>query len=101
MNRNIYTPKTGWIVVDDAAPAEIVNAPFIGGVSMTEKSVADCKQVFTARDRRMGRNKTVKDVDRALDSFQVRYPHLKRPDRVRSDPFPGVKITDERRNNKE
>ena len=100
MKHNIYTPKTGWIVVDDSEP--IINkAPYIGGVSMTERSVRDCKQVFTKRDRALGRNKTVKDVDRALDNFQVRYPHLKRPDRMRNDPLPEVKIRDERRCNPE
>lgn len=101
MKHNIYTPKTGWIVVDDAAPAEENKAPYIGGVSMTSRSMTDCKQVFTKRDRMLGRNKTVKDVDKALDRFQVRYPHLKRPDRMRSDPLPGVKISDDRRNNRE
>jgi len=100
MKHNIYTPKTGWIVVDDDAP--IINkAPYIGGVSMTDRSVRDCRHVFTHQERRMGKNKTVKDVDKALDRFQVRYPHLGRPDRVRRDPAPSTNITDDRRNNRE
>lgn len=101
MIRKIYTPKTGWIEVDDAAPAPENVAPYIGGCPMSDRSVGDAKHCFTRKDRRMGRNRTVKDVDRALDRFQVRYPHLKRPDRVRRDPFPAVKITDQRRNNAE
>lgn len=100
MKHNIYTPKTGWIVVDDSEPV-INKAPYIGGVTMTERSIRDNRHVFTHRERRMGRNKTVKDVDRALDNFQVRYPHLGRPDRMRRDPFPGTNISDDRRNNKE
>lgn len=100
MKRNIYTPKTGWIVVDDSAPVENV-APYIGGVTMTERSIMDNRHVFTHAERKMGLNKTVKDVDRALDNFKVRYPHLKRPDRMRKDPMPSVKITDERRCQKE
>lgn len=100
MKRNIYTPATGWIVVDDSAP--IINkAPYIGGVSMSDKSIRDSKHVFTKKDRMLGRNKTVKDIDTALDRFSVRYPHLQRPDRFRADPFPDVKITDDRRNNRE
>lgn len=96
MKHNIYTPKTGWIVVDDSEP--VVNvAPYIGGVSMTERSIRDNRHVFTPGERKRGLNKTVKDVDRALDNFQVRYPHLKRPDRFRGDPLPAVKIRDERR----
>jgi len=96
----IYTPKTGWIEVDDSEP--IINkAPYIGGCPMTERSVRDCRHVFTPTDRRMQRNRTVKDVDKALDRFQVRYPHLKRPDRMRKDPFPEVKITDDKRCQKE
>lgn len=97
MIRNIFTPKTGWIQIDDSAPAAENLAPYIGGCSMSDRSVRDCKHVFTKSDRKRGRNKTVKDVDRALDNFQVRYPHLPRPDRMRSDPFPSVKITDDRR----
>jgi hypothetical protein len=96
VKHNIYTPKTGWIVVDDSIPAEN-KSPYIGGVSMTENSIRDNRHVFTRQQRRVGKNKTVKDVDRALDSFQARYPHLGRPDRVRKDPFPSVKIKDERR----
>lgn len=102
MKRNIYTPKTGWYVYDDAEqPATENRSPYIGGVSMTDKSVRNAKHVFTRRDRLMGKNRTVKDIDKALDRFSVRYPHLKRPDRFRSDPFPEVNITDDRRNNRE
>ena len=100
MIHKIYTPRTGWIEVDDSEP--IINkAPYIGGVQMTESSIRDSRHVFTRKDRAMGRNKTVKDVDKALDRFAVRYPHLKRPDRARMDPFPEVKITDDRRCQKE
>lgn len=100
MKHNIYTPKTGWIVVDDSEP--VINvAPYVGGVTMTDRSVKDNRHVFTANERKRGLNRTVKDVDRALDNFQVRYPHLKRPDRVRRDPLPEVKITDDRRCQKE
>lgn len=100
MKHNIYTPKTGWIVVDDSEP--IINkAPYIGGVTMTAASIRDNRHVFTHTERRMGRNKTVKDVDRALDNFQARYPHLGRPDRMRRDPSPSTNITDDRRNNRE
>lgn len=100
MIHKIYTPKTGWIEVDDSEPV-INKAPYIGGVTMTENSIRDNRHVFTKRERKMGRNKTVKDVDRALDNFQVRYPHLGRPDRVRQDPFPSTNITDTRNNNRE
>lgn len=100
MKHNIYTPRTGWIVVDDSAPVDN-KAPYIGGCTMNDRSVRDAKHVFTKRDRMMGKNRTVKDVDTALDRFAVRYPHLKRPDRFRSDPFPEVKITDDRRCQKE
>lgn len=100
MKHNIYTPKTGWIVVDDSGPVDN-KAPYIGGFPMNEKSIKDAKHVFTKRDRAMGKNRTVRDVDRALDGFQARYPHLKRPDRVRRDPFPEVKINDHRKNNPE
>lgn len=100
MKHNIYTPKTGWIVVDDSEP--IINkSPYIGGVAMTHRGLMDTKHVFTKADRKMGRNKTVKDVDRALDTFSTRYPHLGRPDKVRRDPFPSVKITDDKRCQKE
>lgn len=95
MKHHIYTPKTGWIVVDDSEP--IINkAPYIGGVTMTERSIRDNRHVFTHQERKMGKNKTVKDVDQALDRFQVRYPHLGRPDRVTKDPFPNAKITEGR-----
>lgn len=102
MKRNIYTPKTGWYVIDDAElPATENKSPYIGGVSMTDRSIKDARHVFTKRDRMMGRNRTVKDMDRALDSFQVRYPHLKRPDRMRRDPFPNINIKDDYRNKAE
>ena len=95
MKHNIYTPKTGWIVVDDSEP--IINkAPYIGGVTMTSSSIRDNRHVFTHAERKMGKNKTVKDVDKALDRFQVRYPHLGGPDRVLRDPAPGVSITEGR-----
>lgn len=95
MKHHIYTPKTGWIVVDDDAP--IINkAPYIGGVTMTERSIRDNRHVFMHQERRMGMNKTVKDVDKALDRFQVRYPHLGRPDRIQRDPAPGANITEGR-----
>lgn len=100
MKHNIYTPKTGWIVVDDSEPV-INKAPYIGGVQMTERSIKDNRHVFTHRERKMGKNKTVRDVDKALDRFQVRYPHLGRPDRLRQDPFPSTNISDTRDNNRE
>ena len=100
MIHKIYTPKTGWIEVDDSEP--IINkSPYIGGVQMTANSIRDNRHVFTHKQRKRGENKTVKDVDRALDNFQVRYPHLGRPDRVRRDPLPSVKITDDKRCQKE
>lgn len=92
MTRHIYI-RGQWHDVEDAPPPENV-APYIGGVSMTESSRQDFKHVVTKKQFR--ELKTVGDVDRALDNFQQRYPHLGRPGKIKREPLPGVKVRDMR-----
>lgn len=97
MTRHIYI-RGEWIDVEDGPPPQNA-APYIGGVSMGESSRRDFRHVVTKKQFRDLR--TAKDVDRALDNFQARYPHLGRPGKVARDPMPSVNISDRRENNGE
>jgi hypothetical protein len=68
------------------------DAPMIGGCGMNDYTHKQFRYAFDKKTR--DGLHTVKDVDRALDGFHAKYPHLKRPDICRSDPCPSVKLKD-------
>lgn len=67
-------------------------ASFMRDQNLSDKSRRQYRHVFGKETRK--RLATTRDVDRALDNFHERYPHLPRPDVVRKDPFPGVPCGD-------
>lgn len=90
---------------------------FVKGRVLNEKSRKQFRWAFGKK--KYPGIQTVKDVDRNLEDFTMRYPHLApgyrkgktyeagsrhdmkslgHADIIRKDPFPGVQITDERRN---
>ena len=74
MIHNIYTPKTGWIKVDDSAPVENV-APYIGGCPTRQivhrplpaRRKAKHYRIFIARATRFGAARISCNVGRSYE----------------------------------
>lgn len=73
--------------------------PMIGGVGLNSYTKNQFRHAFDQKTTAgLG---SVRDIDRAFDTFHAKYPHLKRPEAMKRDPLPTTHLRDERGNHGE